>query len=938
MLDQYQKKRRFERTPEPPPERRAGEGPLVFVVQKHDASHLHYDFRLEVDGVLKSWAVPKGPSLDRKEKRLAVMVEDHPLDYGSFEGAIPEGEYGAGQVIVWDTGTYSPDEGGKLSFDDRAQAEERMRRGLADGKLSFLLLGQKLKGSWTLVRMKWGEKNWLLIKHQDRFADPARDILEEDRSVLSGLTILDVAANRRPTGHPVHGPVKPGDAPGARRTASPRSVAPMLASLASGPFSHPDWVFEPKMDGVRTIAIIHEGRASLLSRANHDETARYSSVAEDLNSQPGRDMVLDGEIVALDEEGRPSFELLQQRMNLSREADLRRAEAQVPVFYYVFDLLYLEGYDLRAVPLQDRQYLLERVLLPTDRVRLVDHFEEEGEAVYEASLANGLEGVIAKRRDSVYEPGRRSHNWLKVKSTLSDDFVIGGFSRGLGNRADTFGALLLGEYDGNGRLVYASHVGTGFTDRALGELRRRLDAIRSEGCPFAETPGRFVNRPYRGSTTWVRPELVAEVKFAQRTGDGSLRAPVFLRLRDDKPPEEVKPTEIVQTLSAGSPGAQQPTNPRAATPRAHEASTPGATTFAGEILQQLETGGEKSVLEIGAHQVPVSNLDKVLWPALEGRRELTKRDLLVYLATVSPYLLPHLRDRPLTLVRYPEGIHGEHFFQKHWDSPLPGFVETVRLYQEHHEGDQEYLLCNNLATLVWLGQVADLELHTWFSRVSPHPDGGHLSRDFAGSKENMESSLLGYPDYLVFDLDPYIYSGREARGAEPELNRKAFEATCRVALWLKEVLDGLSLSSLVKTSGRTGLHIYVPILRQLDYDAVRSVTETIGRFVMRRHPREVTMEWTVARRTGKVFLDYNQNVLGKTLASIYSPRVAPEATASAPLRWDEVGAIYPTDFTILDLPDRLAEVGDLWAGIMEAKQDLKGLVDAVGEGRVILNG
>jgi len=345
------------------------------------------------------------------------------------------------------------------------------------------------------------------------------------------------------------------------------------------------------------------------------------------------------------------------------------------------------------------------------------------------------------------------------------------------------------------------------------------------------------------------------------------------------------------------------------------------------VLQQLGKGKEKLVLDVEGNRLPLNHLDKALWPALEERRAFTKRDLLVYLARVSPYLLPHLRDRPLTLVRYPDGIQGQHFYQKHWDNPMPDFVETVRLYSEEKDEDQDYLVCNNLATLVWLGQLADLELHTWYSRISPHPDGGQLTTQFAGSMENIRGSLLNYPDFLVFDLDPYIYSGREVKGAEPELNRRAFDATCRVALWLKEVLDGLSLSSFVKTSGRTGLHVYVPILRQLAYDATRAATETIGRFLLQRHPREITMEWVVARRTGKVFLDHNQNVMGKTLASIYSPRVAPEAAVSTPLSWDEVGSIYPTDFTIQTVPERLEEVGDLWAGILDAKVDLTGLLD-----------
>lgn len=908
MLEQYSEKRDFARTPEPPPlQPEAGEGPPIFVVQKHAARQLHYDFRLELGGVLKSWAIPKGPSLDPGEKRLAVMVEDHPLEYGSFEGVIPKGEYGAGQVIVWDCGTYFPDEGGRASFQDRGEAEERMRRGLNEGKLSIFLLGHKLKGSWTLVKMQRGHNNWLLIKHTDRFVSPDRDLLREDRSVRSGLSIQDLAAGIRPEAHAGNEAIRARDLPGARGAPLPSSLSPMLASLVDAPFSHLDWLFEPKLDGVRAIALIDGGRVRLLSRRNLDITDRYPLLAEDLARQAAGAMALDGEIVALDPEGRPSFQLLQQRLNLTRVADIHRAEGQVPVTYYVFDLVYLDGYDLRAVALSRRKALLDRVLLPSDGVRLVEYFQGDGKAAYEAAVGQGLEGVIAKRRDSLYESGGRSSHWLKMKATLSQEFIIGGYSQGLGGRADSLGALLLGRHDDQGRLVYVSHVGTGFDDRSLAYLRQLLDPITVSQCPFAGRP------PLKGLAIWVRPELVAEVKFASWTQDGHLRDPVFLHLREDKAPEEVRRSQVYLAPGWAEPAQESP-----------------STRFGKEVeevLRQLERSADKLMLETEGRRISLSNLDKELWPAQQGHRPLTKRDFLVYLAQIAPYLLPHLRDRPLTLSRYPDGIGGEHFYQKHWETPLPDFVETVGLFSEHGQGDQEYLLCNNLATLLWLGQVANLEFHAWFSRVSPHPDGCHLSREFAGSLEGIQGSLLNYPDFIVFDLDPYIYSGGEAKGTEPELNRKAFAATHQVALWLKEALDSLRLPSFVKTSGRTGLHIYVPILRQLDYDAVRSLTETIGRFVVQGHPSEITMEWAVEKRRGRIFLDYNQNARGKTLAAPYSPRVAAEATVSMPLRWEELGEVYPTDFTILSAPGRLARIGDLWSGIVEAKVDLGALLE-----------
>ncbi|HWQ28188.1 MAG TPA: non-homologous end-joining DNA ligase, partial [Dehalococcoidia bacterium] len=613
---------------------------------------------------------------------------------------------------------------------------------------------------------------------------------------------------------------------------------------------------------------------------------------------PANAMVLDGEIVAPDERGVPSFERLQQRMNLTRDQDIARADAELPVAYQVFDLLHLDGFDLTGVPLAQRRSLLERVVAPGGPVGVVARFEAEGEAAYEAAVAHGLEGVIAKRRDSRYEAGRRSTAWLKVKATRSDDFVVGGYTAGQGARASTFGALLLGSFDERGRLVYAGHVGSGFDEADLEDLRRRLDALRIDRCPFADPP------PLNAPATWVRPELVVEVKYAERTRDGRLRSPVFLRVREDKPPADVRLTAVEPPATAEARSAHAP------------------EPLVDAVLRQLETPKDRLTLEVGPHRIPLTNLDKPLWPAMEGRRALTKRDLLAYLARVSPFLLTHLRDRPLTLLRFPDGIEGQRFYQKHWEQPLPPFVDTVRLFSEHNEGDQEYLLCNNLPTLLWLGQVANLEFHPWLSRIDPRPDAAGLATDFTGSLEAIERSVLNYPDFIVFDLDPFIYSGREAPGAEPELNREAFARTREAAWWLKELLDSLSLPSFVKTTGRTGLHVYVPIVRRLDFDAARAACETIGRFLVRAHPAEITMEWAVERRTRKVFVDYAQNVRGKTLASVYSPRALPEAPVSMPVRWNELDRVYPTDFTIETAPDRLRETGDLWAGILDAKRDL----------------
>ena len=898
MLQEYGEKRDFRRTREPAPAASApDQEPLVFVVQKHSARRLHYDFRLELDGVLKSWALPRGPSSDPKVKRLAVMVEDHPLDYASFEGNIPKGEYGAGEVIVWDKGDYSPDEDNRLLFDNRSQAQERVRQGLAQGKLSIFLRGHKLKGSWTLVRMKRGENDWLLIKHPDDFAGPEHDALEEGASVLSGLTIEDLKAGKQPAPTASAG-VSLSDIPGARKAVIPSALSPMLASSAASPFSDPDWLFEPKLDGYRIVAMADRGSMRLLSRNGVDVTQKYPGVLESLRNQPAAELVLDGEIIALDRKGKLCFQCLQGYLESLGRPDTQGEEAAA-IIYYVFDILFLDGYDLSQVPLAQRKGMLGRVLRPSKQVRLLEHFEGDGEAIFRGAVAQGLEGIIAKRKDSIYQAGRRLSGWLKIKATRSDDFVVGGYTRGTGSRTRTFGSLLLGYYNDGGQLVPAGHVGTGFDERALTDLRKRLDAMATEDSPFAEMPE--LNAP----TTWVRPEIVVEVAFTQWTRDGRLRAPVFLRLRDDKSPAQVHLSPVISAPAS--------VPPRKGSPSA------GLEDAVAETLEQLGGPRHTLVIEVQGQRIELSNLDKELWPPLGDRRGLTKRDLLTYLARVSPYLLEHLRDRPLTLSRYPNGIYGEHFYQKHWSGPLPPFVDTVRL-SERRGKEQEYILCNNLPTLLWLGQVADLELHTWFSRVSPGPD-----RELPAGVSVSEAAdfLAGYPDFIIFDLDPYIYSGTEPQGGEPELNRQGFARACEAALWVKETLDSLSLPSFVKTSGRTGLHIHAPILRQFDYHATHAAARTICEFVLQHHPKAVTTEWAVEKRRGRVFLDYNQNVRGKTLASVYSPRPSPEATVSVPLRWDELGRAYPTDFTLLSVPGRLAELGDLWGKINDAKGDLK---------------
>ena len=922
-LAEYDAKRDFAQTPEPPPQSpsqppAAATGPLTFVVQQHRATRMHYDVRLEVGGVMPSWPVPKGPSTNPRERRLAIQTEDHPLDYASFEGVIPKGQYGAGEVIVWDNGTYSPDEDGRLAFGDREEAEARVRAGIEAGKLSITFRGRKLKGSWTFVKTSASEKSWLLIKHQDVAADPDRELTAEDASVISGLTIADLQAGRLPdparTGTPPH----LGDLPGAEAGAPPRDLKPMQADLATEPFDNPAWFFEPKLDGIRALVTIEGRSATLRARSGRDITAQYPALVRALAEQPVASAVLDGEIVTLDERGVPSFELLQQRMGLQNAEEIAVADAERPVLFFAFDVLALDGYDLRRVALEHRAEVLARVLLPGPLVQRVETFAADGIAAFEAARTLGLEGVVAKRRDSVYEEGRRSRRWLKVKARQTGDFVIGGHHSGEGARSGTFGALLLGTRDegparyprdeGDPALRYVGRVGTGFDDTTLRELRARLDAIETDANPFAEEP------PDVDRVTFVRPELVAEVAYANETREGILRAPSFLRLRPDKPPSEVR------RVAAVAPPASSRT-----------AVAPTDADAIASVLTQLDGSAAEMQLAIGAHEVRVTNLDKVMWPEHElsgggGSPAVTKRDLLRYLAQVSPWLLPHMRDRPVTLTRYPDGIGGNSFYQKHYDRP-PTFVETAEVYVDSSRGDETALLCNNLATLLWLGQLADLELHVSLARASAEPDGHHLPMVFSGSKARIERSALGHPDFVLFDLDPYIYAGDEASGEEPQLNRRAFTQTVEVARWLKELLDAASLSSFVKTSGATGLHIYVPVLRHFDYPQVRAVANTFAEFVQRAHPAEITLEWATQQRTGKIFVDVNQNARIKNLATAFSPRPKLGAPVSMTLRWDELDDVYPSDFTVRTALARLAEVGDPWADILAHKHDLRALIE-----------
>lgn len=823
-LQDYERKRDFERTPEPraePVEAPPGGG-LRFMIHKHEATRLHYDLRLELDGALKSWAVPKGPSLDPEDKRLAVLVEDHPFDYGDFEGVIPEGNYGAGTTMIWDEGRYSTP-----GSADRAAIERVFHEGLEKGTIKIVLEGAKLKGQFALVRLKDGEgKNWLLIKDKDVFATP-RDILELDQSARTGRTMAEIRQQEigRPRGDRI--PLDPTglDLNGARPAEPPTSVRPMLAEIAEAPFDRPGWLFEIKWDGFRAVAEILPDEVRLYSRNLVDFREDFPPVVEDLK-KIGFRAVLDGEIVAVDANGRAHVQLLRD-YRTTRKGNL---------VYYVFDLLHLEGYDLTQFPLVRRKAILKQVLPALPHLRYSDHIEEHGEAFYGHAIASGVEGMIAKDKNSRYQPGARSRSWVKVKARLRQDFVIGGFTEPRGQPM-AFGALLLGVYEDKD-LVFVGHVGTGFDDQERRRIRSLLTPRAQADCPFRSVPE--VNM----TPTWVDPSVVCTVNFIEWTDDGLLREPVYESIRPDRNPHLVTRREAV---------------PEPAAPRRRFRSADPPTVK----------------LEIGGKALSLTNLEKVYWP----RDGYTKGDMIAYYRDVAPVVLPYLKDRPLSLHRFPGGIAEKSFYQKDVEQ-APSWATVVPVESESRGETIRFLVCQDEATLVYVANLGSIEIHPWNSRT--------------GNLEN--------PDFLVIDLDP----------AE-----QGFDEVMEVARTTHSVLDSIGAESHVKTSGATGLHIYVPLGAKYDYEQARTFGRLVGHIVQARHPKNTSLERKPADRKGKIYIDVYQNRRGQTRAAPYSIRPRDGAPVSTPLRWEElVPGLSPAEFTIKTMRRRLDRVGDLWGGVL----------------------
>jgi len=774
-LTEYERKRDPGKTPEPFGGKKGKAKDPIFVVQRHDARRLHYDFRLERDGALASWAVPKGVPLEPGQQHLAVHVEDHPLEYATFAGEIPKGQYGAGSVEIWDHGTYE-------------LVEEKK-----NGGLTVRLHGEKLEGTWALVpaHLSGDEKNWLIVRKRDDAGE----------------------APRRSGGLP---------------------YAPMLATLAEEVPRGAGWAFEVKWDGYRAVMTLAGGEATLTSRNGNDLTRRFSGVAKELpKAVRTPDCVLDGEVCALDDAGRSSFSAMQQ------------GKPGTPIVYYVFDVMEIDGETVIDLPLVERRKRLEQLLDRRNKsVRLSEAFDD-GRALFEAAKQQHLEGVVAKRLDSRYLPGKRTRDWLKIKTHSEQEFVVAGYTKGTGRRASSFGSLVLAHYAG-GELVYAGNVGTGFNSKEIEKLLDRLRPLRRDSSPFREIPK--MPKVRRSDVIWVEPELVVEVEFAEWTHDGRLRAPSYQGIREDKSAHEVRREEpITDRITRGS------------------------------------------------RELKLSNLDKVFFP-VEG---VTKGDLLEYYRAVASALLPHLKDRPFTMVRWPDGVEGKKFFQKDAPSHMPEWIPTFRTQVSTRESPRQrkwvnFPIVNDELALLWMVNMGCIDMNTWYSRVDK-PER---------------------PDWVLFDLDP-----------SPDVG---FKETVQVALLVKQALDAFGLVGFPKTSSAEGIHILVPIERRYTYADTRQFAEIIAGAIARTNRGLATTEWTKSKRRG-VLIDANQNGEGKTIASVYSVRPRPGAPVSTPLRWDEVNEkLDPLSFTMPVVLERVRRHGDLFEGVLKTKQRLTEALKALG--------
>jgi bifunctional non-homologous end joining protein LigD len=893
-LEEYLRKRDFKQTPEPAPvpvtaaSGRSGR----FVVQRHRATRLHYDFRLEIDGVLVSWAVPKGPTLDPKVRRMAVHVEDHPIEYFDFEGVIPAKQYGAGDVIVWDWGTWEPE---APTLDGRKSVE--------GGELKFRLNGQKLNGRFTIVRTsgRGGSRpfegddgdQWLLIHKNDDAANPGWDAEDHPQSVKTGRTNDEVKANRDAIWiSQAPAAIAEIDLAGAKPAPLPSKIDPMLATLATKAFDDDDWLFEIKWDGFRVQAVVDGGKVRILTR-NLNDAAMYFPR---LLGPPSRwieadQAIIDGEVVAVDDDGRPDFSLLQTKLGDKEASGL---------LYQAFDLLYLDGRSLLDVPLEDRKRLLRSVLKDHPRVRFAAHVVGDGVAFFDAAGKLGVEGMVAKLRRSKYEPGRRSGAWLKIKIRPEQELVVGGWTPGSGNARD-LGAMAVGVYK-DGKLRFAGKVGSGFTAAIRADLLKRMKPLIVDDPPFDPAPPKDYRGRWGGDLrdiTWVRPEIVIRAEIGGWTRDGQVRQTAYKGIDSGRDPKTVaRETAVATTTAVRAAEVAEPPKPEEPpmTPTASTATKtfPSATK---EELEALDALGTEGVWQIAGHDLKLTNLDKPIFEGLPGKGgkpepPVTKRELIRYFATIAPTMLPHLFDRPLNLQRFPNGAGSPGFWQKDIPETAPKWL--TRWHETGVDGRadrdaNDHLLAVDAASLAWLGNQASFEIHAWTGKL-PEP---------------------WQPTFAYIDIDPG--------------EKTTLEETLVLARLYRTALGHLGVRGYPKTTGKRGIQIWIPIVHgKYDFHETSEWVERVSRAVGSTVPDLISWEWAKGARKGRARLDYTQNASIKTLVAPYSVRPAVGAPVSTPISWDELDdpGLRPDGWTIRTLPDRIAKVGDLFAAAQTDAQEL----------------
>ncbi|CAM4135202.1 DNA ligase D [Flavobacterium sinopsychrotolerans] len=882
-LTKYIEKRNFDESPEP-----RGGNPdsdkLRFVIQKHDASHLHYDFRLEMEGVLKSWAVPKGPSTDPEVKRLAMMVEDHPYDYRNFEGIIPNG-YGAGTVIVWDEGFYEiADANGK----DKDTQDKELRKGIHTGKLHIALDGKKLKGEFALVKTQGrGENAWLLFKVKDKYVS-TEDITLKDKSVISKKTLAQVektstnfygakrvkessvkskkenslnkrsdvrAASEKNKKDKVKKNILDTIIAAGKRSKFPFNLSPMFATMVDKPFDKEGWQYEIKWDGYRALAFCSKDQVELKSRNDKSFDKKFYSIHKALEEW-NINAVVDGEVVVLDEDSKPNYGALQNW----------RSEADGVLYFYVFDLLWINGKNLMQLPLSERRNILKQIIPENDNIRFSENFDVSGIEFFETAKKMGLEGIIAKKSDSVYSAGSRSKDWLKIKANKRQEMVIGGYSKNE-DSSKSFSSLLLGVYE-NGELIYTGKAGTGFNDKQQIEMLKQFKPYIIKTPPFKELPdinkpSRFQRNPPQATAIWMKPELVCEVSFTEMTTDGIMRHPSFQAMRIDKKAKDVIREEAVDTneiIMEEKAELKKIVKP---------VGSKGRKTF-------LNPTDETQLREINGHEIKFTNLNKIYWPD----EKITKRDLLNYYYQVAPYILPYLKDRPQSMNRHPDGITGESFYFKDVTGTAPDWIETFEYKSEADERLRNYLIAKDDASLLYMANLGCIEMNPWHSKVKTED----------------------YPDWCIIDLDP----------AE-----NTFQQVIEAANVTKDILESMGVTAYPKTSGSTGIHIYIPFGAKYTYDQSKEFARIIATLVQREIPKYTSTERIVKARKGKMYIDFLQNRPQATVAAPYSLRPKPGATVSMPLHWDEVKkGLKMSDFTIYNALERIKSAGDIFKPVL----------------------